>query len=70
MCTGRNLTDDEIVGMLIALMIAGQHTSKVTGTWMGFFMLDNKELLKRAVDEQKEVLGDKTLDLAILKQMK
>lgn len=56
--------------MLIALMIAGQHTSKVTGTWMGFFMLENKELLKRAVQEQKDILGDKTLDLALLKQMK
>jgi len=74
---GRKLADDEIVGMLIALMIAGQHTSKVTGTWMGFFLLDNLELLKRAYDEQAEVLGEpagsekkwKELDLALTKQM-
>lgn len=26
-------TDDQIVGLLIALLFAGQHTSSITSTW-------------------------------------
>jgi sterol 14alpha-demethylase len=30
---GTKLSDDEIVGLLIALLFAGQHTSSISSTW-------------------------------------
>lgn len=38
---GRLLTEDEISGMLIAVLFAGQHTSSITSTWTGLFMLSH-----------------------------
>lgn len=38
---GRATTDEEITGLLIALLFAGQHTSSVTSTWTGLFLLQN-----------------------------
>lgn len=32
---GKGLTNDEITGLLITLLFAGQHTSSITGTWLG-----------------------------------
>lgn len=32
---GTALTNDEITGLLITLLFAGQHTSSITGTWLG-----------------------------------
>lgn len=39
---GRLLTDDEITGLLIATLFAGQHTSSITSAWTGYFMIANK----------------------------
>lgn len=36
---GRSLTEDEITGLLIAVLFAGQHTSSITSSWTGFCML-------------------------------
>lgn len=36
---GRATTDQEIVGLLIALLFAGQHTSSITSTWTGLYMM-------------------------------
>ena len=41
---GRHLTDSEITGMLIGLLMAGQHTSSTTSAWLGFFIARDKEL--------------------------
>ena len=41
---GRALSDEEIIGMLIGFLLAGQHTSSTTSAWMGFFLAKNKEL--------------------------
>ena len=41
---GRPLTDDEIVGMLIGLLLAGQHTSSTTSAWLGFFIARDKAI--------------------------
>ena len=35
---GTCLTDDEVVGLLIALLFAGQHTSSITSTWTSMFL--------------------------------
>ena len=39
---GRSTTDEEICGLLIAALFAGQHTSSITTSWTGLFMTANK----------------------------
>lgn len=41
---GRSPNDEEIVGMLIGFLLAGQHTSTTTSAWMGFFLAKYKAL--------------------------
>ena len=41
---GRSLTDQEIVGMLIGLLMAGQHTSSTTSAWLGFYLAKDKHM--------------------------
>jgi len=69
---GTGLTDDQICGMLIATLFAGQHTSHVTSTWVGMLVLAYKAKEWRLLEEeQKEVIarhGDK-LDYDILSEM-
>lgn len=55
---GSGLTNDQIVGLLIALLFAGQHTSSITSTWTMFFLLFNPKCLNEVIKEQHEVLGD------------
>ncbi|KAM9495668.1 lanosterol 14-alpha demethylase [Clarias gariepinus] len=55
---GRSLNDDEISGMLIGLLLAGQHTSSTTSAWLGFFLARDSELQKRCYSEQKQVCGE------------
>ena len=54
---GRSLSDDEIIGILIALLLAGQHTSSTTSAWVGFFLARDKHLQEQAYQEQLEVCG-------------
>ncbi|XP_071497209.1 lanosterol 14-alpha demethylase-like [Diadema antillarum] len=56
--SGRPLSDEEIAGMCIGLLLAGQHTSSTTSAWLGFFVAQNKELQKRCIAEQEKILGD------------
>ena len=46
---GRSLTDSEVIGMLIGLLLAGQHTSSTTSAWLGFFLAKNKSLQVRKI---------------------
>ncbi|XP_072506132.1 lanosterol 14-alpha demethylase isoform X2 [Notamacropus eugenii] len=55
---GRLLTDDEIAGMLIGLLLAGQHTSSTTSAWMGFFLARDKTLQEKCFLEQQSVCGE------------
>uniref|UniRef100_A0A8D3CKL0 Lanosterol 14-alpha demethylase n=1 Tax=Scophthalmus maximus TaxID=52904 RepID=A0A8D3CKL0_SCOMX len=55
---GRPLNDSEIAGMLIGLLLAGQHTSSTTSAWMGFFLSRDKALQERCYAEQKAVCGE------------
>ena len=41
---GRTLRDDEIIGMLIGFLLAGQHTSSTTSAWVGFYLARHKQL--------------------------
>ncbi|KAG8547075.1 hypothetical protein GDO81_029157 [Engystomops pustulosus] len=55
---GTPLNDDEIAGMLIGLLLAGQHTSSTTSAWMGFFMAKHKSVQDQCFAEQKAVCGE------------
>jgi sterol 14alpha-demethylase len=52
---GSPMTDEEIVGLCIGSLLAGQHTSNVTSTWLGCFLLSNKHILDRVIAEHDEV---------------
>lgn len=69
--TGKPLSDNEIAGMLIGLLLAGQHTSSTTSSWMGFFLARDKDLQDRCFAEQKSVCGENLppLDLDQLKEL-
>eukprot|EP01135_Chromosphaera_perkinsii_P000557 Nk52_evm19s123 gene=Nk52_evmTU19s123 len=54
---GDFLTDEEICGLLIAFLLAGQHTSSTTGAWMGAFISKDKELQDKLYKEQIDVCG-------------
>lgn len=67
---GSKLTDDQIVGMMIALLIAGQHTSNVTGTWTGLHLLQDERAMQRCREELAENVGgpDAEASLASMKE--
>ena len=52
---GRALTEDQITGMLIAVLFAGQHTSSITSTWTGLFLMTTPEWQARCLAEQAAV---------------
>ena len=53
---GTTLTEDEIAGLLIALLFAGQHTSSISSTWTTMFLIHNKRCLDEVMKEQNQVL--------------
>jgi len=54
---GGALDDANITGLLIALLFAGQHTSGITSSWTGFFLLQNPKWMKEVIDEQKDIIA-------------
>ena len=71
---GRRSTDEEIVGMLIAGLFAGQHTSSVTSSWTSLYLhsKENRDrCLPPVLDEQLRLMaehGDR-LDYDIISKM-
>jgi sterol 14-demethylase len=57
---GRPLTDDEMTGLLLAIMFAGHHTSGVTFAWTGILLNQNPHWIARLRAEQDRILGDRT----------
>ncbi|XP_072029880.1 lanosterol 14-alpha demethylase-like [Amphiura filiformis] len=55
---GKHLTDEEIAGMCIGLLLAGQHTSSTTSAWLGFFLAQNKQLQESCYGEQQCICGE------------
>ncbi|XP_062503203.1 lanosterol 14-alpha demethylase-like [Corticium candelabrum] len=66
---GRKLTDDEIAGLLIGLLMAGQHTSSTTSAWLGFFLAQNKAIQDECYAEQVDVSGE-DLEPLVYEQLK
>ncbi|XP_013604156.1 PREDICTED: sterol 14-demethylase-like [Brassica oleracea var. oleracea] len=68
---GRQTTESEVTGLLIAALFAGQHTSSITSTWTGAYLMKYKEYFSAALDEQRKLMekhGDK-VDHDILSEM-
>jgi sterol 14alpha-demethylase len=59
---GRKLTPTEITGILIGVLLGGQHTSNVTGTWLLCHLLKDTTWLKTIMDEQKKIFARKKKD--------
>ena len=60
---GRVLSDDEITGILLAALFAGQHTSAVLATWTGLELMQDTAYLARVKGEMQGVYrgaGDMT----------
>jgi len=50
-------TDNEITGLLLAALFAGQHTSNITSTWMGLLLIKNQSTwASKLLDEQKQIM--------------
>lgn len=60
---GTSLTEDEIAGLLIALLFAGQHTSSITSTWTMYFLMHNKRVFEEVMKEQHSVLNSQDEEL-------
>ncbi len=57
---GRSLTEDEMTGLLLAIMFAGHHTSGITFAWTGILLNQNPQWIGRLRAEQDRILGDRT----------
>jgi len=55
---GRELSEREIAHILIALLMAGQHTSSATSSWMLLHIADNPEVGEALYQEQVENFGN------------
>ncbi|KAK9174984.1 hypothetical protein WN944_026988 [Citrus x changshan-huyou] len=68
---GRPTTESEVTGLLIAALFAGQHTSSITSTWTGAYLLKYKECLSAVQEEQKSLMKKhgKRVDHDILAEM-
>lgn len=68
---GRSTTEAEVTGLLIAALFAGQHTSSITSTWTGAYLLSDNQCLSAVQEEQKMLIekhGDR-VDHDVLAEM-
>jgi len=55
---GRPVSDEEIVGFLVAAFFGGMHNSSITTSWSTLEIFSRPELVAELQREQREVLGD------------
>ena len=66
---GRALSDEEITGILLTVLFAGQHTSAVLATWIGLELLRATSCLAQVRDEMQDIYrAEGVMSLASLKQ--
>ena len=59
---GTKITNDEITGLLIALLFAGQHTSSITSSWTALHLANNLDLQERLFNENNSILHGKEVE--------
>jgi len=57
---GKKLTTGEITGIMIGVLLGGQHTSNVTGTWLMSHLLKDEEWKTNIMEEQKKIFAKKS----------
>merc|ERR1712157_218116 len=67
---GTSISDEEVTGLLIALLFAGQHTSCITSTWTALFIMNNPHVLEKVMKEQNDVLDGKDCGYDTVNDMK
>ncbi len=66
---GRPLSDNEVTGLLLTTLFAGQHTSAVLASWTGLELHRELPYLDRVRDEMREIYDEEgSLSYAGLKQ--
>merc|ERR1711871_92064 len=60
---GQPLTEDEITGILIATLFAGQHTSSITSVWTGMHLIHAPHEMASVLDEQRASMAKHGSDL-------
>ena len=61
---GTPISMEQVTGLLIALLFAGQHTSCISSTWTSMFIANDKKFVDRVIEEQKKIMkGDLTKKL-------
>ncbi|CAL4987353.1 unnamed protein product [Urochloa decumbens] len=53
---GRPTTDAEVIGLIIAILFAGKHTSSTTSTWTGARLLNHPQHLESVIKEQQQIV--------------
>jgi len=56
---GKTLSTTEISGILIGILLGGQHTSNVTGTWLMSHLLKDNAWLGKVMEEQSNLFEGK-----------
>lgn len=55
---GRAVPDYEVAHMMIALLMAGQHSSSSTSSWVVLRLASRPDITEELLQEQKEILGE------------
>ena len=58
--SGRKLTVDEVTGILLTALFAGQHTSAILATWTGLELVRDNAYLDRVRQETREVYSEES----------
>lgn len=55
---GKPIPDHEVAHMMIALLMAGQHSSSATSSWIMLRLASRPDIVEELLDEQKRILGE------------
>lgn len=66
---GTPLSDEEIAHMMIALLMAGQHSSASSGAWILLRLASNPSLIEELYEEQQRVLQGQELTHELLQKL-
>ena len=66
---GTPVPDTETAHMMIGLLMAGQHSSSVTSSWIMLHLAAQPEIMEELYQEQLQILGDKPLTYDNIQQL-
>ena len=66
---GTPVPDTETAHMMIGLLMAGQHSSSVTSSWIMLHLAAQPEIVEELYQEQLEILGDNVLNYDNVQQL-